>query len=82
MKEERKNIPEKVKIRKIGVKDKIDTDERNNILELLKTPLSGDGSRLEDVMAAVRHDGGVLKFVSEDIWGDRDIVMAAVNQVG
>ena len=56
MEEERNNIPEQVKIRKIGVKDNIDTGERDNILELLKTPWSGDGSRLEDVMAAVRHN--------------------------
>ena len=82
MKEEHNDIPEQVKIRKMIVEDNIDTEERDNILELLKTPCSGDGSRIEDVMAAVRHNESELKFASEDLSGDRDIVMVAVKQVG
>ena len=40
MEEERNNIPEQEKICKIGVKEKIDKDKRDNILELFKTPWS------------------------------------------
>ena len=43
MEEEHNNIPEQVKIRKIGAEEKIDTDERDNILELLKKPWSPNG---------------------------------------
>ena len=91
MEEERNNIPEQVKIRKIGVEDKIDKEERDNILELLKRPWSWYGWRLKDasknikgdgeiVMAAVRQNGWALRFASEDLRGDRDIVMTAVRQ--
>ena len=38
--EERNNMFEKVNIRKISVEDKIYIEERNNILELLKKPVS------------------------------------------
>ena len=48
MEEETNNIHEQVKIHKIGVEDKIDTEERNNILELLKRPWSWNGWTLED----------------------------------
>ena len=93
MEEERNNIPEQVKIRKIGVEDNIDKEEHDNILELLKRPWSRDGWRLKDasknikgdreiVMAAVRQNGWALRFASEDLRGDRDIVMTAVRQDG
>ena len=48
MEEESNNIPEKLKIRKSGVEDKIHQEERDNILELLKRPWSWDGWRLKD----------------------------------
>ena len=58
MEEERNNIPEQKKIRKIGVEDKkirkigvddkIDKEERNNILEILKTYWSQNVWRLVD----------------------------------
>ena len=38
MEEERNNIPEQVKTRNIGVEDNIDKEERDNIIELLRTP--------------------------------------------
>ena len=40
MEEARNNIPEQVKIHKIGVEDNIDMGEHDNIIELLKTPWS------------------------------------------
>ena len=33
-------------------------------------------------MTVVRQNGGTLNFTSEDIWGDMEIVMTVVNQVG
>ena len=33
-------------------------------------------------MAAVKQNGNALQFASEDLLIDREIVMAAVNQVG
>ena len=41
--EELNNIIEKLNIRKISVEDKINMEERNNILELLKRPSSWVG---------------------------------------
>ena len=67
MKEEHNDIPEQVKIRKMFVEDNIDTEERDNILELLKTPWSGDGSRHEDA--------------SDNHKRDREIVISAVKQI-
>ena len=67
MEEECNNIPKQMKICKIGDKDKIDTEERDNILELLKTPWSGDGSRHEDA--------------SDNHKRDREIVISAVKQI-
>ena len=32
------------------------------------------------MIAVVRQKGGALKFASEDLQGDRDIVQAALNQ--
>ena len=65
-------------IRKIGVKDKINMEDRDNILEILKILCSGDGCTLElesyylkryreIVMATVNQDGGTLEFASEDL---------------
>ena len=93
MEEERNNIPEQVKIHKIGVKDKIVKEELDNILDLLRILWGWNGWRPENasekikrykeiVMAAVRQNEGTLKFASEDIRGDRDIVMTAVKQNG
>ena len=48
MEEGSNNIPEQVKMRKISVEEKVNTDERDNILEQLKTPWSGYGWRLKD----------------------------------
>ena len=66
MEKERNNIPEQVNICKIGFKENIDKDERDNILEILKTPWIGDGWRLEDA--------------SENHKKDREIVMAEVKE--
>ena len=82
MEEERNKIPEQVRIRKIGVENRIDMEERDKILEILKTPWVGDGWRLEYMMTVIRHNGGVIKFASEDPWGDRDIVIVAVKHYG
>ena len=65
MEEERNNIPEQVKIRKTGVEDKIDKEERDKILDLLKRPWSRNGWRLKDA--------------SKNIKRDREIVMATVR---
>ena len=65
-------------IRKIGVKDKIDMEDRDNILEILKILCSGDGCTLElesyylkryreIVMATLNQDGWALDFASEDL---------------
>ena len=80
-----------MKIHKIGVEDKIDKKERDNILELLKRPWSWNGWRLKDasenlkrdgeiVMAVIRQNGKALNFASKDLQGDRNIVMTAVKQ--
>ena len=93
MEKECNSILEQVKIRKIGVEEKIDKDERDNILEILNTPWSGDGWRLEDasenhkidrevVMAAIKKILFLVEFASGDLWGDKDIVMTAVKQNG
>ena len=66
--EERNNILEQVNIRNISVEDKINMEEHNNILELLKRPWSWNGWILNDA--------------SDDQKRDRKIVMAAVNQNG
>ena len=73
--------------------DKIDKEERDKILEILRTPWSFNLWRLEDaldnlkrhseiVMAAVGQNRGALKFASEDLQGDRYIVMTAVKHNG
>ena len=82
-----------MKIRKVGVEDNIDKEDRNNILELLRKYWSRNVWRLEDtsdnlrrdrelVMAAGNNLGFALEFASEDFQRDRDIVMAAVKQYG
>ena len=48
MEEERNKTPEKVKIYKIGVEDKIDTYEHDNILEILRKCWSWNEWRLKD----------------------------------
>ena len=79
-----------MKIRKVGVEDKIDKEDRNNILELLRKSWSRNVWRLEDalenlrrdrdlVMAAGNHLGFSLEFASEDSKRDRDIFMVAVK---
>ena len=81
---------EQVKRRKVSVEDKINTKERNNILEKLNRPCNWNGWELQDasedlqrdseiVMASVKQYGNALEFSSEDIQKDREIVMAAVN---
>ena len=56
-------------------RDKIEKEDHNNILEILRSPLSCIGWRLKDasynlkrdreiVMDAVIYNGGALKFVS------------------
>ena len=93
MEEERNNISYQVKICNIGVKDNIDKEERDNILDILRTTWSWNGWRLKDalmnlkrnretVMDAVRQNEGTLKFLSEDIRGDRDMVMTTVKKNG
>ena len=64
--EERNNILEQVNIRKISVEYKINTQDRNNILELLNRPWSWNE--------------WVLKDASDDQKRDREIVMDAVKQ--
>ena len=58
--EDLNTILEQVKIRKISVEDKINMEERNNILELLKRPWSWKGWALkdasEDVIALLHID--------------------------
>ena len=66
--DERNNIIEQVDIRKISVENNINMEECNNIIELLKRPWNWDGWALKDA--------------SEDMKGDREIVMAAVKQNG
>ena len=65
MEEECNNIPEKLKGRNIGVKEKVDTEERENILELYKKPWIRNGWRLENA--------------SENHRRDREIVVAAIK---
>ena len=76
--EEPNNMFEQVKRRKVSVEDKINTKERNNILEKLNRPWNWNGWKLQDaseylkrdseiVMAAVKHVGNVLEFASEDL---------------
>ena len=81
---------EQVKRRKVSVEDKINTKERNNILEKLNRPWNWNGWELQDasqdlkryseiVVAAVKQYGNALEFASDDLQKDRDIVMAAVK---
>ena len=63
MEEERNNIPEQVKIHKTGVEDKINKEERDNILELLKRPWSGDGWRLKDASKNIKGYGEIVMVV-------------------
>ena len=91
--EERNKILEQVNMRKISVEDKINTEERNNILEKLERPVILNGWDLEFasedlkrdreiVMAAVKQDFRALEFASDTLKRDRDILMAAVKQGG
>ena len=93
MEEECNNIHEQVKGRKIGVEEKVDTDKRDNILELLKKPWVQNGWRLENasenhkrdreiVISAINQIVFSIEFAPGDLWGDRDVVMTAVNQNG
>ena len=82
-----------MKIRKIGVEEKVNKEERDNILELLNTPWSWNGWRLEDasenhkrdrkiVMAEVNQPVLLFNFASGDIPRDKDIVIPVVKQNG
>ena len=76
--EEHNDILKQVKIFKISVEDKINTEKRNNILEKLNRPWNWNGWELQDasedmkrdseiVMAAVKQYGNALEFASEDL---------------
>ena len=80
-----------MKIRNIGVEEKVDTEERDNILELLKTHWSGDRWRLENesenhkldreiVMAAVKQTAFSIVFASGDLRRDKCRVIPVVKQ--